>query len=332
MGRADVIIVSQFGVETAPGVAVPANKIFPTVSLMPKLRRNTKQFRAQGDKYNTSSVKTTQYAEGTYDGVLDYNSLIYVLAGLFPVPTPTAIPLSTTGKKWDFLPLTRQLDNPKTYTIEVGDATSVDKYANCQFTSLTIQWGQEDMKINGDLLGQTMTQGTQTPAAVMLPERPVERGQINVYHDTIFANLGTTQVTDPFEEQLQLGVKFKPKFVHNSTYQSFKETIEVAPSLVFSYLQEYNSQARAMMSEMIASDQLQYIRVKAEGLDLSTLQDGSVKEMIQVDIAGKYTEPEEVRDALNGGVYAYRYHFVALDNPLMGRPFHFICNSTQASL
>src|SRR2546428_505357 len=101
--RPDVIITSQIGVESTPGTPVAANRFLPTVSFMPKLKRETKQFRAQGDKYQTSSVKHKQHAEGTYDGILDYNSFIYILNGLtVPVSTPAAITGSTTGKKWAY--------------------------------------------------------------------------------------------------------------------------------------------------------------------------------------------------------------------------------------
>src|SRR5882672_2251604 len=158
MGRPDVIIVSQIGMETVPGTAVPANRFLPTVHFWPKLKRETKQFRAGGDKYDTSSVRSKQHAEGVFDGFLDYNSFIYILNGLtVPVTSPTTPSGSTTARKWSYLPLSRQLDNPKTYTIEVGDATAVDQYAYGQLTSLTVQLGQDELKYNGNLIAQTMT-------------------------------------------------------------------------------------------------------------------------------------------------------------------------------
>jgi hypothetical protein len=324
MGRPWVDIVSQIGIEVTSGVPVAANRFLPTFSFNPKLKRETKQFRAQGNKYTTSSVRHRQFSDGSFDGVLDYNSFIYVLNGLLPpVTTPAAITGSTTAKKWAFRPIARGLDNPKTFTIEKGDSTAAEQYAYCQLTSMTAALGQDDMKITGNLFARTLVPGISlTPTPTAIPERPVERGQVNVYVDNAYANIGTTQITDPFEEEIALGEKFKPKFVHNRTYQSFKDGVEVAPSLVFSFMQEHNSQSRAMLADAIANDTIHYMRWEAKGIDLSTLQDGSVTELVQFDLAGKFTECEEIPDALGGGVYAYRYHFVALDDPNgMGRPW-----------
>src|SRR5215831_4355742 len=111
MGRPWVDIVSQIGIEVTSGTAVPANRFLPTFSFNPKLKRETKQFRAQGNKYTTSSVRHRQASDGNYDGVMDYNSLIYVLNGLLPpVTTPASVTGSTTAKKWSFRPIARGLD------------------------------------------------------------------------------------------------------------------------------------------------------------------------------------------------------------------------------
>lgn len=322
--RPSVTIVSQLGVEVTPGTAVAANRFLPTYSLLPKLKRETKQFRSQGSKYQTTSVRHKQMADGGFEGVLDYNSFVYVLNGLtVPVATPAAISGSTTGKKWAFRPVSRALDNPKTFTVERGDSVAGDQFSYCQLTSLTVDWGQDDLKVSGNLFARTQTPGvTMTASPTSIAERPVERGQIDVFLDSSFGAIGTTQITDPFEEQMQLGEKFKPKFVHNTTYKSFKDGVEVAPSLVFSFMSEHNSQSRAYLADVIANDTLHYMRVKATGLDLSTAVDGSVTELVQFDLAGKFTEAEEIMDALGQGVYAYRYHFVALDDPNgMGRPW-----------
>lgn len=334
MGRPNVDIVSQIGLETTSGTAVPATRFLPTISFMPKLKRETKQFKAQGSKYSTSSVVHKKSGEGTYEGVLDYNSLIYIMNGLVvPVTTPAAIVGSTTGKLWAFLPLSRALDNPKTYTIEKGDNVAVDTYAYGQLTSLNVSLTQDDAKVSGGLIARTMVpNGTQTATPTEIAERPVERGQIDVFLDTSYAGIGTTQITDAFEEEIQLGEKFKPKFVHNSTYQSFKDTIEVAPSLVYSFIQEHNSQSRAQLAALISADAWAWLRVRCKGLDLSTAVDGSVTELVQFDLAGKFTEPEEIPDVANGGVYGYKYHFVALHDSAMGRAWRVSVQNTLTGL
>jgi hypothetical protein len=438
--RASVVIVSQIGFETTPGVGGSANRFLPTISFLPKLKRETKQFRAQGSKYNTSSVRHKQSSDGTFDGVLDYNSLPYLLQCLtVPVTTPSG-PLSgtTTAYRYQYNPLSRQLDNPKTLVCEVGDASKVDLYRYTQPTSLTIAWGQDDLKISGNLIARTMVPNqTQTgtlneitkllktgtvtgghfhltysaqqtadipynataddvqgylealnniaigdvqvyggplPSVAMyiewtgtkagtditvtidntgitgggsielttqqagggagiteIPERPVERGQINVHYHTDYAALlaavdaeqETYLITDAFEEQMALGEKFKPKFVHNRNFASFKEAIEVAPSLTFSFMTEHNSQSQAILQSAIDADVMGYLCIDAVGVDLGSSPTGArdESERITFYLGGKFTDPEEVKDAMNAGVYAYRYNFVALQNAAMGRPW-----------
>ncbi len=430
MGRPSVTIVSRIGVETTKGTAAPANRFLPTISFNPKVKRETKQFRAQGNKYNTSSVKHKQSGDGTFDGVLDYNSIVYLLNGLVvPVSSPTGpVSGSTTAYQWDFIPSSRQLDNPKTFTIEKGDAIAADRYTYGQMSSLTVDWGQDDLKMQGNLIAQTCTPnvvqgsgsneietisidatsgtydltvtahstsktallvpynlsaddlqgvleslsnigvgdvhvtagpvvagqhnyivefigtlantnitpmtisstnlaggthtgtvattqgGASTTVVTDIPERPVQRDQVDVFLDPTFAAIGDTQIVSPFEEQMQLGEKFKGKFAHNTSFPSWQEAIEIAPSLVFSFMSERDSQGRATFADVINSDEMQFLRILCTGLDLSTAQDGSVTELIQWDLAGKFTEPEEIMDAVGQGVYADRYHFVALDN------------------
>lgn len=447
--RPDVTIVSYLGREITKGTAVPANRHLPTISLAPKLKVETKQFRAGGSKYETASVKHKQSSDGGYDGILDYNSFIYILNGLtVPVVTPAAVAGSTSAKLWSYRPLSRQVDNPHAYTIEVGDGVAADQFAYSQFSSLTANLGQDDMKINGNLFARTMvpniTQGgaaneiqritiaagtnggtfdlpiaahsttktallipwnvtadnlqgilesldniaegdvlvtggpgvsapldiqftgtlaginiaTMVPSSTNLtggsthtatvtviqeggaatavteiPERPVARGEINCYLDNDYANIGTTLITDAFEEEIQLGEKYKPKFVHNRNFKSWKDSIEIAPSLVFFFMAEHNGQSRAILADAIANDTVKYMRVNAAGLDLSTAQDGSVTELIQFDLSGKFANPIPVPNATGQGVYGYKYPFVALDDPIgMGRAWQADIINTRSAL
>jgi hypothetical protein len=156
-----------------------------------------------------------------------------------------------------------------------------------------------------------------------------------VFLDTSYSGIGadfTTQITDVFDEELQLGVKFKPKFIHNTMVPSFAASIEVAPSLVFSFTQEHNAQGRSMLADVIANDNIHYLRIRCKGKDLSTAVDGSITELVQFDLAGKFTEPEEIKDVLSMGVYGYKYHFVALDDPTMARPWNVRIHNTLTAL
>jgi hypothetical protein len=239
-----------------------------------------------------------------------------------PVTTPAAVAGSTTAKEWNFLPVSRALDNPKTFTIEVGDASAADRFVYGQLTTFTADLSQDEMKVSGNLIARAQSANISlTASPTIVPERPVERGQVDVFIDPTFGAIGSTKITNCFEENFSLGEKYKAKFIHDSTVPSFQDTTEVAPTLTFSFTQEHDTQSRARLASILAADPIQYLRIRCKGIDLSTLQDGSVTELIQIDVAGKFTEPEEVRDVMSMGVYGYKYTFVALDDPTMGRPF-----------
>src|SRR5687768_7395974 len=138
MLRPGVGIVNQIGIETTPGTAVPVNKFLSTLNFNLKPTVGAKTFRAQGSRVNTSSVQHKRMASGDFDGILDYNSFPYVCEGLFNAATPTALVASIAFQRIYTAGVRTADATRKTFTIEQGDATAVDKFAFAQLLSMAI--------------------------------------------------------------------------------------------------------------------------------------------------------------------------------------------------
>src|SRR5947209_7933162 len=137
--RSSAGIITQLGVEVNSGTIVPANRFIKSLSFPTlRLRREVKGFRPQGAKYNTLAVPHKNWGEGTYDLVLDYNSILYVLSGLMPDPTPTQVSFSAARKRL-YRSKSRGSDQArKTYTLEKGDSQAVNVHPFSQFQSLNL--------------------------------------------------------------------------------------------------------------------------------------------------------------------------------------------------
>src|SRR5258708_12448357 len=77
----------QFGVETTPGVNVAANKLIQCFAVTLGPMADVAQFEATGRKYPTIVIENSEWVEGTLTGELDYNGIVYALAGTCGAPT-----------------------------------------------------------------------------------------------------------------------------------------------------------------------------------------------------------------------------------------------------
>jgi hypothetical protein len=115
------------------------------------------RFRARGFKIDTTSVIHKIWANGTWTGVCDFNSIVYPLAGMIGLiapGTPQQIGV-TDGYTWDFNPVSTGADpNTKTFTIEEGDAEAAMVAELLRFQSFGLNWNNDNLTMNGNLFGR----------------------------------------------------------------------------------------------------------------------------------------------------------------------------------
>lgn len=301
------------GVETTKGTAVAAIRKMTELSISIDPELQTKFFRAAGYKVDTTGVMQREWGKGKYDGVLSYNSFIYILESM--IGSAAGGVATGSGFTWQYDPLsTGQNPNNKTYSVEEGDSIAVQKAAYAILNSCSIDFGTDDVKVSGDVLSQALGAGSITTASVTeIATAPITVNQLDIYIDPTAAALGTTRLTDCYNESVAFGPAYGPKFIHDTTFQSFKELIEMIVSLKFTFECEYSAQARALyLAAKASSLPPQFLRIKATGPLISV----GVNNLIQIDLCGKI---ESVAENKGGLMYTYKFNFNAVHDVTWGK-------------
>lgn len=222
--RAAVDQVVQIGIETVPGTPVPATRRLPgvTIDVRPSIVRQ--QFRAKGYNVNTADVIHRMSAEGTWEGPLDYNQIIYPMAALIGEKNNAPAQIGVTqGYTWEFQPLSTGADPyPKTLTVQTGDSEAAQIASYVRMISADFDFGADALNMNGNLLGMfpdddetltasvtsneiwqlvidatsgtyTLTYGGNETAAIDFDATPAEL--LNALTDLPNVNIGDFQVT-----------------------------------------------------------------------------------------------------------------------------------------
>jgi hypothetical protein len=328
--RAAVDKAFQFGIETTKGTIVAANRYTPTLGFMMQPETEEQEFTASGARQPTSMGRHKIWGSGTYEGVTDYNSLMYIASCLFADPTASQIG-SLTAYRRQYRPGVRTSDNArKTLTIQPGDATAVDNYPYSQLTGLNMELGLAETKVNGKIVSQYPTfNQTKTSSPTSIPERPVLRGDINVYMDSSLAGIGTTLITEARRETLAIGDKFKEAWFHNRSNPSWGGTVELPYKGLFSFVTAHNAQSRGYLAALAANDWV-FLRIEAQGQLLGNNGGTDVYELMQWDIAGKMKKPEEIGN--DDGVQGYKYNVLSIENPDLGRAYQLDLINSRATL
>jgi hypothetical protein len=153
--RAQVDQIVQVGVELTSGTRVAATRRLPgvTIDVRPSIVRQ--QFRAKGYNVNTADVIHRMSAEGTWEGPLDFNQIIYPLATLIGEANNTPAQIGATdGWTWEFTPLSTGSDPyPKTLSVETGDSEAVQLAKYVRMISASFDFGADALNMSGNLLG-----------------------------------------------------------------------------------------------------------------------------------------------------------------------------------
>ena len=87
--RASVYEGIQIGVESTPGILVPANKKLLGMSLNMDNMTDIKEYTPQGTKFPTTAQVGKEFTSGRLEGVLCYNDMIYLSSAWLTSTTPS---------------------------------------------------------------------------------------------------------------------------------------------------------------------------------------------------------------------------------------------------
>lgn len=173
MSRASVNQVMLLGLEAATGLPVFPTRNLPALSVELERSLRNQFYRQMGKKYPTSGVRHREMSRGSFNGPLDFEEIIYPLAGLFGNYTAAQIGV-TSGYTWTFDPKTSSSDSGKSFTCKYGDTSAADMAAGLVFNSLALELTQDDVRISGDCfayaLDNTVSPMTYSGANVITDE------------------------------------------------------------------------------------------------------------------------------------------------------------------
>lgn len=308
MLRGGVGVVSQFVMESTPGAGGAANRYMESLNFEMKRTLDPKNFRGSGSRVNTVKVQHKKMATGSYSGVLDYNSFPYICEGLFNSKTAGDQIGSLQAYKREYMAGVRTPDNlRKTFAVEIGDSTACEDYAFVQMLSFGLEASQDDFTVSGDVIARYPddNQVLASSGVTVIPPRPVERDDVNLYMDTSFANLGTTQVTEAQAEMLDIPNKYKEAFFHNRSNPSFADVLEIPYEPKFGFESAHNAQSRSLIASLKNNPE-KWFRWEALGALLGDNAGTDVFEMIRIDMMVRFDDPEELR--AEDTPYAYKYN------------------------
>lgn len=316
MGRSFVNQGIQIGKETTPGTAVAANKLLRSLSFNLSPRQESNQYRAHGFKINTASQVHRFWSEGPIDGPLDFNEIVYVLSTILGAATITTPAGGTLSRQWLFTPKAQGDDASISLTVEKGDSVAAQQIANVMATDLSFDFANNDLTVGGTAIGRegVSTTLTASPTAVSSDQVIGSARGVDVFiADSLGVNNATlyaTKLTDAIHESFGIGKKQGPRFVHNTTYPSFKDVIEMAPDMSASFATEHNAQSRALY-DAISSNPVKFLGFRCTG----PVIEASISYLFEIVFACNITGAEEADE---DGVYAYNYTAAPRYDPSLG--------------
>ncbi len=277
--RSSINQTIQFGLETTPGTNVAANKLIQCFAIVFGPMAEVSEFSATGRKYPSIAIENSEWVEGTLSGILDYNGIVYALAGVCGAPTISAHGASATAKDWLFVPPLTGSVQPQTYTIEQGEnnASGNAIYNHKVNYGLISEFGYKlDRKggatVSGKVLAQALQRAitmTSTPTAVAI--QPSAGKHFNYYLDPTSAALGTTQLTKVLSVDFGFNNLYGMFFPLNRANLGWAAHVDLNPGCTIKVLMEADATGMTPLTYLQAGS-TQFMRIAGQGFIIDNLQ------------------------------------------------------------
>jgi len=306
--RATVFEDTIIGLETTRGVSVPVTKRLSSLGFSISPEIETRRFRPQGRKLDTLVIPGRSSSTADIEGAGTFHDIVYALSSILGKTTPVLVATTTAVWDWTFNILPSAPDNPATYTVESGSSVRAAKFTHGMFTDLTLDMNTEEVTVSGTMMGQGYTDGVAktTAGVTSTGDTPIIPDDIDVFLDSTFATLATTQLLRVMGVNLEIGSRFSPVWTMNSQIDSWAAYVETAPDLAITLNVEADTAGMALLPHL-RTGATRWIAIKTAG----PIIEGTSK--YELDIRG----PVKV-EAINSlgdsdGVYAAEWGLRAID-------------------
>lgn len=217
--RSRAMVVSRIGKETTPGTAVNTTIQLPNTRIMlfPAGDPNPVTV-PSGYLYPADQSNAVEWGAGTYEMKMAYDECYVLFNSLLKAVTPTGGGPYT--RVWT--PSVNALDTYDTYTAEMGQSGSVDRFTYMVFNSMKFTAGkQENPLFTGDVFAQEVLPTTAFAGSpTTVASSPIAATTWNAYTGATFGAV-TTQYTLDWKLEFNYGPKLSPAFYMSSAEPSF---------------------------------------------------------------------------------------------------------------
>jgi hypothetical protein len=305
----------QVGAESTAGTAVSAGKLLECFNFKFGPKADVNMFTPTGRKYASEQEENMEWGEGSVDGNMDYNGLLYLLSSVFGKVTPSAFNSSATAKGWAFTPPVTGAADPQTYTFEQGDSVRAHKFAYGLLTKFGYKFSRKEASCSGDILAQSISDGitmTSSPTAVALA--PIVGKHFNIYLDTTSGGIGGTQLTKVLSFEFSFDGIYGPFWPVNRSNASFAAHVDLPPKTMAKLLLEADSTGMSLLSNLQSGDTL-FLRVEAQGAQIAS--DGGsgtdpIYNLFTHDMAVKVSSPNDFSDS--DGIFATEWELTIVED------------------
>lgn len=312
MARSYSGVKVQLGVEGTRGVSVPANKQLMGLKLDPQVAGEFVTHKPSGFYVPTISSMTSEMTEGSAEGPIDYNAIVYPLSSLFGEVDPVEGGVGEEGAQvWTWDVEGSGSISPASYSFEVGDNVEANKFNYGVFTSLDLDIARQgDNTFSADLVGRDMTTGSLTASPEQVDIVPVNGDHWDVYADDSAASLGTTKLLNLYDCGLSFGDMFSQEWTINSDNRAFNSLfMSEEPSFEWEMTLGADAVAAAYLNKARNGGR-KFIRLEATGPSIA----GGGNYKITVDFAAIVTSFDSYTSS--DGTYALPMGFSVAYDPI----------------
>jgi hypothetical protein len=336
----------QYGVEVAPGTAVPADRLLSSLSVSLNPQVESDSFRPKGFKYPTVVTPNKEWGGGDLEGTATYDEVVVPLSSVLGKATVAEAmdgATATGAYRWSFSPDSSAADDPAIFTLEEGDSSIAERMTHAMVTDFDLDISRSEVSLGGSLFGQRVETGiVQTAGATPLAADlvPILPGQVCIYiADTPAALESAPGVSDPAKRQgtalsvhPSIGGRFDPVWYLNCVLPSFGTYVEAPePDFTLDYMVEANAAGLEWLDHF-RTGKTQFVRVEATG---PRIYEGAtaaedVYYRLTWDFAVKTLEPGEKSD--EDGVYAIAPSLQVVHDPTWGKASEVTVTNKVAAL
>ena len=289
---ASIYQICNIGLETTPGTAVAANKRLSGLMIDPQPKTAIKRYRGTGYKFGTVAALNKEWVEASLSGPITYTEIVYLLSSLLDVATIATPGGGTNSRSWTFAPDSVAADAPKTFTVEIGDATRAQEFAYGLVKDLTLSFSREGNELSGTMLGNSLVDGitlTGSPTAIAL--MPVLPTQITVkLADTAAGLPGASALTRAVSAEWSMAKRYSPAFFLDAA-TSWGVHVEVEPTAKMKLKVEADSVGMGLLTQMRAGS-TKFMRIGSTG----SIIEGAIPYSLTIDGAGKIVSDPKFSD------------------------------------